>query len=185
MPARSSAPEDRNLNPLHSLVQGLALNRYGVGGEWTEWGLGVQGWIRHNSIPSANSPLPLCPYLHRVAIQIHCIKSRDDGFNALSWPFLFFFNFFLFRATPSAYGGSQARSLIGATAAGLCQSHSNTGSERCLWLNTTAHGNAGSLTHWAEPGIEPTTSWLLVKFVSAAPWWELPELSIVSCRCLW
>ena len=25
---------------------------------------------------------------------------------------------------------------------------------------TTAHGNAGSLTHWAKPGIKPTTSWI-------------------------
>ena len=24
---------------------------------------------------------------------------------------------------------------------------------------TAAHGNAGSLTHWARPGIEPKTSW--------------------------
>ena len=34
---------------------------------------------------------------------------------------------------------------------------------------TTAPGNARSLTHWARPGIEPTTSWFLVGFVSAAP----------------
>ena len=33
------------------------------------------------------------------------------------------------RAAPTAYGGSQARGLIGAVAAGLHQSHSNTGSE--------------------------------------------------------
>ena len=33
------------------------------------------------------------------------------------------------RAASVAYGGSQARSLIGAVATGLCQSHSNTGSE--------------------------------------------------------
>ena len=32
-------------------------------------------------------------------------------------------------AAPEAYGGSQARSLIGAVAAGLGQSHSNVGSE--------------------------------------------------------
>ena len=38
---------------------------------------------------------------------------------------------------------------------------------------TTAHGNAGSLTHWARPGIEPATSWFLVGFVSAVQWWEL------------
>ena len=31
---------------------------------------------------------------------------------------------------------------------------------------TTAHGNAGSLTHWATPGIEPETSWSLVGFVN-------------------
>ena len=38
--------------------------------------------------------------------------------------------FFAFsRAAPAAYGGSQARGLIGAVATGLRQSHSNTGSE--------------------------------------------------------
>ena len=31
---------------------------------------------------------------------------------------------------------------------------------------TTAHGNTGSLTHWVRPGIEPSTSWLLVGFVN-------------------
>ena len=43
-----------------------------------------------------------------------------------------FFFFCLFTATPAAYGGSQARGLIGATAAGLYHGHSNTGSEPCL-----------------------------------------------------
>ena len=33
------------------------------------------------------------------------------------------------RAAPVAYGGSQARGLIGAVAAGLRQSHSSEGSE--------------------------------------------------------
>ena len=42
--------------------------------------------------------------------------------------FLSFF-FCLFRATPVAYGGSQARGLIGAAAAGLRHSHSNAGYE--------------------------------------------------------
>ena len=40
--------------------------------------------------------------------------------------------FVLFRAAPAAYGGSQARGLIGAVAAGLHQSHSNEGSEPSL-----------------------------------------------------
>ena len=38
----------------------------------------------------------------------------------------------LFRATPVAYGSSQARDPIRAVATGLCQSHSNTRSELCL-----------------------------------------------------
>ena len=51
-----------------------------------------------------------------------------------SWniSFLFFFVFFFLsfpRATPAAYGGSQARGLIGAVVTGLCQSHSNSGSK--------------------------------------------------------
>ena len=39
---------------------------------------------------------------------------------------------------------------------------------------TTAHGNTRSLTHWAIPGIEPGSSWLLVRFVSTEPQRELP-----------
>ena len=41
----------------------------------------------------------------------------------------FFYFFLLFRATPVAYGGSQAKGQIRAVATGLPQSHSNEGSE--------------------------------------------------------
>ena len=53
------------------------------------------------------------------------------------WVFFFFFFafFFFLRATAVAYGGSQARGLIGAAAAGLHHSHSNAGSE--LHLRST------------------------------------------------
>ena len=49
----------------------------------------------------------------------------------------FFFSFFylfilVFRAITVAYGGSQARGLIGAVAAGLRHSHNNAISELCL-----------------------------------------------------
>ena len=45
----------------------------------------------------------------------------------------YFILFFAFsRAAPTAYGDSQARGLIGAVVASLCQSHSNVGSESCL-----------------------------------------------------
>ena len=46
---------------------------------------------------------------------------------------LLLFCFFAFsRAAPEAYVGSQPRGLIRAVAIGLCQSHSNAGSEPCL-----------------------------------------------------
>ena len=38
---------------------------------------------------------------------------------------------------------------------------------------TIAQGNTGSLTHWARPGIQPASSWMLVRFVSTGPQWEL------------
>ena len=68
-------------------------------------------------------------------------------------------------ATPAAYGGSQARGPIRAIAAGLHQSHSNTRSKpRLQPTYTTAHGDAGSLTHGVRPGIEPSASWFIVGF---------------------
>ena len=48
---------------------------------------------------------------------------------ACFWLFFFFFAFWLFRATPMVYGGSQARGPFGAIASGLHHSHSNEGSK--------------------------------------------------------
>ena len=42
---------------------------------------------------------------------------------------IFLFSYLIFRAAPAAYRGSQARGWIGALAASLCHSHSNTRSE--------------------------------------------------------
>ena len=78
--------------------------------------------------------------------------------------------FFVFRATPATYEGSQPRGLIEATATRLHHSHSNARSKQRLWP-TPQH--AGFLTHWARSGIEPATSWFLVWFISPAPRWEL------------
>ena len=61
-----------------------------------------------------------------------------------------FFLCVFFGAAPEVYGGSQARGLIRATAAGLHHSHSN----------------VRSLTHWVRPEIEPMSSWILVGFVN-------------------
>ena len=79
-----------------------------------------------------------------------------------SYLFIYFWSYCLFRAAPTAYGGFQARGPIRAVAAGLRHTHSNARSDLCLTI-TTAHSNARSLTHWARPGIEPTSSWMLVR----------------------
>ena len=74
----------------------------------------------------------------------------------------------LFRVAPTAHGGSQARGRIGAVATGLRHSHSN----------------ARSLTHGARPGIEPTSSWILVRFVIAEPQGELQRGLVYSLSLL-
>ena len=45
---------------------------------------------------------------------------------------------------------------------------------------TTAHDNTRSFIHLVKPGIEPATSWFLVRFVSSAPWQELPRLRFLT-----
>ena len=54
-------------------------------------------------------------------------KGRLLGGHAMTGGFFFFFC--LFRAAPTAYGGSQARGQVRSTAAGLHHSHSNAGSK--------------------------------------------------------
>ena len=45
-----------------------------------------------------------------------------------------------------------------------------------------AHDNVTrSLTHWAKPGIEPVSSWMLVGFFTTEPQWELHKLSLFNC----
>ena len=72
----------------------------------------------------------------------------------------------LFQDAPTAYGSYQARGLIEATAtaAGLPRPQ-----QLGIWATsvtyTTAHSNTESLTHWARPGIEPASSWLLARFI--------------------
>ena len=67
--------------------------------------------------------------------------------NSEEFSFFFFFFCFFRAAPPVAYGGSQARGLIGALAIGLRHSHSNARSRAASATYTTAHGNTGSRTH--------------------------------------
>ena len=59
---------------------------------------------------------------------------------------------FFLRVMPMRYGSSQARGWIGATAAGLHHSTATWDPSCVCDLYTTAHGNAGSFTHWASQG---------------------------------
>ena len=81
--------------------------------------------------------------LHCIGLGPLILRGAEQSSLSLS---LFFLSFSLSRATPTAYGGSQARGLMGAVATGLHQSHSHAGSEPCLQPTPQAHGNAGALT---------------------------------------
>ena len=85
------------------------------------------------------------------------------------------------RVAPAAYGGSQARGLIGAAAASLRHSQQQHGIRTVSVTYTTAHGNAGSLAHLARPGIEPATSWFLVRFINHWAKTGTPESVSLNC----
>ena len=95
-----------------------------------------------------------------------------------------FFLFCLFRATPLAYGSSQARGPIWAVAASLHHSHSYTRSEPCLWPTPQLKATAGSLTHWARPGIKPWSSWMLVGFVNHWATMATPLVTLFDLKSL-
>ena len=107
---------------------------------------------------------------------------RRISIKARLWDLLFLFCFLggwsFFRATPKAYGGSQDRGQIRRCQPQPqpCRIQGTSGTY------TTAQSNTRSLTHRAKPGIEPTSSRILVRFISTAPWWELWLLLILRLK---
>lgn len=88
----------------------------------------------------------------------------------------FFLPFFFFSTTPEAYGGSQARGRIRDVAAGRHHSHSNTGAESTpIWVCDLHHSSwqCPILNLLREARDEPASSWMLVRFISNEPQWEL------------
>ena len=67
-----------------------------------------------------------------ISSPVEMPESKDSKLNRIFGvcPSISFF--FFFRPAPEAYGSSQARDQIGAVAASLHHSHSNTRSELCL-----------------------------------------------------
>ena len=89
--------------------------------------------------------------------------------------YLFIYLFLLFRAAPLTYGGSSARGWTGDTAASVHHSHKQCQICAVSVTYTTVCSNARSLTHWMRPGIEPPSSWILIRFIThrvttGTPW---------------
>ena len=87
--------------------------------------------------------------------------------------FNFIYLFCLFRATPVAYGKSQARGWIGATLLAYTRTTAMRDPSHICDLHHT------SQQHWIlnplSEARDRTPSWMLVEFVSAAPQWEFPH----------
>ena len=84
-----------------------------------------------------------------------------------SQDFIFIYLFvLLFSVAPVAYKSSQHRGQIGARATSWPQPQQHQ-IQATSATYITAHGNTGTLTHWAGPEIEPASSWILVGLVTS------------------
>ena len=80
--------------------------------------------------------------------------------------FFFSFLFRLFWAARMVYGSSQDRGQIQTAAVGLQPQPQQHQIQAASMICALACGSAGSLTHWPMPGIKPTSSWMLVGFLT-------------------
>ena len=139
--------------------------------KWFPWLL-VQ---RKISLTQPMGPWKLWPLSSSLAL------SHTLSLSRLQLMEIFVFVFCFFRATPAAYGGSQARSQIGAAAAGIHRSHSN--ARRKPDLQPIPQLMAVPDPQFTErgQGIELVSSWILVRFISAEPGWELSSSFSPKC----
>ena len=80
----------------------------------------------------------------------------------------------LFRATPSAYRGSQLRIKLELQLPAYTTATATPYPSHVCELHHSSL-QRGSLTHWARPGIELKSSWILVRFITAEPRRELQK----------
>ena len=144
----------RNLTRNHEVAGSIPGLAQGVKNLAFPWGV-VVGCKRGSDVVllwlwcRLGSTTPTGP-LH---IQWRAALGRGESFYYLRlgfFHFFFFSPFFcFFMATPMAYGGSQARGLLGATAASQC--HGNTRSKLHLWPTPqlTAMPDSGP-TEWSQ-----------------------------------
>ena len=127
---------------------------------------------------SCRASVLTCQGLYSKVISVRPLVT-DHAITNFSFSLFFFFFFLLFRAAPEAYGSSQAGNPIGAVVTSLHHSHSKEGSKPHLRPTPQLTlGSAGSPTHLMRPGIELTSSGILVGFISPAPQWELLSFSL-------
>ena len=90
--------------------------------------------------------------------------------------FFFFFCFFLgLHLQHMEVPRLQVKGQIGAATASLYHNHRNARIWTMFAAYTIAQGNAILLTHRARPGIEPTSSWILVGSVTCCATTGTPE----------
>ena len=110
-----------------------------------------------------------------------CILMRFQQGPYIEFSFFSFFFFCLFKATLAAHGGSQARSGIGAVAAGHATA---TAMQDPSSVSDLHHSSRQCRIHnpLARPGIEPALSWILVRFTYTEPRGELPVTMFLKCH---
>ena len=176
--SRTCIPKSRFMNrSLVSWAPGIRRKRFlslfgdqqSIEATWSWWLLNNIFWLQ--SPWPQRSDLLHMTVLGRVSRRTGETERAQDGVshaNSHSLGSWCLFSFFLLRASCVAYGSSQARGWIRAAAAGLHHSHSNEGSKPSLRPTPKLMA-----THWAGPGIEPASSWILVVFVTAESQQEL------------
>ena len=97
--------------------------------------------------------------------------------------FIYFCLFAFSKASPVAYGGSQARRSSRSCSCWPMPQPEQHRSQATSMTYTTAHSNARSLTHCARPRIEPETSWFLVRFVNHWATMGTPKELVFTCLC--
>ena len=145
---------------------------------------------------SCNSILLIKICLYRTnwcpALFLFDSSSRRLSPIVLNFRFYFLFYFICFLGLHLQYVDvPRLGGRIGATAAGHSDSHSNARSELCLWPTPWLTAMLDCWPTKRGQGIEPTSSWILVRLISAVIQGEIPNFryfkkfywSIVDLQC--
>lgn len=114
----------------------------------------------------------ICPLIHFLS-SVYILAMMNTSWSQKLFRCFFVCLFGFFRAVPRAYGGFWARGQINAVAASIHHSHSNTGSMPPL--QPTPSSQQHRIRNPLRPEIKHASSWILIRFVSIEPCWELLE----------